>query len=69
VAVGGGGTAEIRVNGSFSEQADLSGSNPKPDGSGWEASFSRLSSLYFDNGQELDYTVYAVCVDGAPATG
>ena len=56
------------INGPTS-QADLAGSLPVSDGSGWEADFSRLDGQTFSQDEQIFWDVYAVCVDGPGATG
>lgn len=67
LAVGGGGSASIVNNPDqtldFFENADLSQSYPATDVS-WEADFSRLDGQNFDTVDQLNWTVFVVCVDG-----
>lgn len=65
VVMGGGGDAEILSNHSFQEQADLSGSAPNDDGSGWGVSFSKFNGGFFETGETINYVIYAVCVTGS----
>jgi hypothetical protein len=68
VVVGGGGAASIWVGNSFSEYLLLGESLPLTDGSAWAAYFTRYNPQQYEVGQTIEYTVWAVCIDGtAPA--
>jgi hypothetical protein len=66
VAVGGGGTAYVEglENNGEGEGAVLSNSFPVTNGSSWEAGFTPVGATAFLTTDQLDYSIYVICVDG-----